>query len=154
MITTNNASAKEWIFLCLAIAVTVLFVVFAEPVFTSFYLGSDRFADAMYDYNLYFTLSIYISILAWAFAILYYWIIDHVKLSSFVGWGFFCLLCVALAPAVAYFYPMSVFEADNLDFAVDLPGMAIVSIPVALVLFFIVSIGCKGFSTNCSTRPF
>lgn len=137
-----------------AIAVTVLFMVFAEPVFTTFFIGSDNFADAMYDFNLYFSIATYISIIVWVFAILYYWVIDQVKLSSFVGWALFFVLAVAAAPTVTYFYSLSVFEAENLEFMSDLPGFAIITVPIALVEYVIVSLGIKDFSTNCSTRPF
>lgn len=154
MFTTSNSTTKSWILLFVAIAVTVLFMIFAEPVFTTFYIGTDSFADAMYDFNLYFSLATYISLVVWVVAILYYWIIDQVKLSSFVGWALFCVLAVAAAPGVAYFYPVSVFDAENLEFMADLPGLAIVAVPIALVEYFIVSFGLKDFSSNCSTRPF
>lgn len=154
MINTKHTTTKDWILLFASIAVTVLFVVFAEPVFVSLYLGTDAFADAMYDFNLYFTLSLFISIVVWAFAILYYWVIDQVKLSSFTGWAFFCLLALAFAPAIAYFYPMSVFDAENLEFMTDLAPLAIVTIPMTLLLYLIVSVGIKALSTNCTTRPF
>ncbi len=154
MFTTSNSSTKSWILLVVAIAVTALFMIFAEPIFTTFYIGSDNFADAMYDYNLYFSLATYISIIVWAFAILYYWVIDQVKLSSFVGWALFFILALVVAPTVAYFYPLSVFDAENLDFMTDLPGFAIITVPLALVEYVIVSLGIKDFSTNCSTRPF
>ncbi len=154
MFTTSNSSTKSWILLVVAIAVTALFMIFAEPVFTTFYIGSDNFADSMYDFNLYFSLATYISIIVWVFAILYYWVIDQVKLSSFVGWALFFVLALVAAPTVAYFYPLSVFDAENLDFMTDLPGFAIITVPLALVEYVIVSLGIKDFSTNCSTRPF
>lgn len=154
MFTTSNSSTKSWILLVVAIAVTVLFMVFAEPVFTTFFVGTDNFADAMYDFNLYFSIATYISIIVWVFAILYYWVIDQVKLSSFVGWALFFVLAVAAAPTVAYFYSLSVFDAENLEFMSDLPGFAIITVPIALVEYVIVSFGIKDFSTNCSTRPF
>lgn len=154
MFTTSNSTTKSWILLVVAIAVTALFMIFAESVFTTFYIGTDNFADAMYDFNLYFSLATYISISVWVFAILYYWVIDQVKLSSFVGWALFLVLAVIAAPCVAYFYPLSVFDAENLDFVSDLSGFAIITVPLALVEYFIVSIGIKDFSSNCSTRPF
>ena len=154
MFTTSNSTTKSWILLVVAIAVTALFMIFAEPVFTTFYVGTDNFADAMYDFNLYFSLATYISLIVWVFAILYYWVLDQVKLSSFVGWALFFVLGVAGAPLVAYFYPISVFDAENLEFMSDMPGFAIVSVPLALVEYLIVSLGIKDFSTNCSTRPF
>lgn len=154
MFTTSNSTTKSWILLVVAIAVTALFMIFAEPVFTTFYVGTDNFADAMYDFNLYFSLATYISLIVWVFAILYYWVLDQVKLSSFVGWALFFVLAVVGAPLVAYFYPVSVFDAENLEFMSDMPGFAIVSVPLALVEYLIVSLGIKDFSTNCSTRPF
>lgn len=154
MFTTSNSTTKSWILLIVAIAVTALFMIFAEPVFTTFYIGTDNFADAMYDFNLYFSLATYISIIVWVFAILYYWVIDQVKLSSFVGWALFFVLAVAGAPLVAYFYPVSVFDAENMEFMSDMPGFAIITVPLALVEYLIVSLGVKDFSTNCSTRPF
>lgn len=154
MINTKNSTVKDWIMLLVAIAITVLFMVFAEPIFTCFYLGSDSFADAMYDFNLYFTSATYISLVVWVVAILYYWILDKVKLSSFVGWAFFGVMAIAISSATAYFYPLSVFDAENLDFVADMAGMTIAAIPLAIVMYFIVSLGLKGLSTNCSTRPF
>lgn len=154
MFTTANATAKSWIMLFVAIAVTVLFMIFAEPVISTFYLGSDEFADKMYDFNLYFSLATFISIEVWVLAILYYLAIDRVQLSSFVGWALFCVLAVAIAPAIGYFYTLNVFDAENLEFFSDLPGLAVVTVPLALVEYLIVSFGLKDFSTNCSTRPF
>ena len=154
MINTTNAGLKDWIFLSVAVAVTALFMIFAEPVLTCLYLGSDQFADAMYDFNLYFILATYLSIDVWVVAILYYWVLDQVKLSSFVGWALFAIIAIAMAPAISYFYPISVFDAENLQFMSDMPGLAIVTVPITLVFYLIVSLGLKGFSTNCSTRPF
>ena len=154
MINTHNATFKDWIFLMVAVAITVLFMVFAKPILTCFYLGSDQFADAMIDFNLYFILATFISIDVWVVSILYYWILDQVRLSSFPGWGLFAIIAIVIAPAIAYFYPISVFDAENLEFMSDMPGLAIITIPLTLVFYFIVSIGLKGLSTNCSTRPF
>lgn len=155
MINTKYSSLKDWLMLLAAIAITVLFIVFAEPVLTCFYLGTDTFADAMYDLNLYFILALYISIVVWVIAVLYYWIIDHIELSSFVWWSLFCLLAIIIAAGSAYFYPLNVFEAENLDeLAPQLPILALTTVPLSLVLFLIVSIGIKGMSKNCSTRPF
>ena len=154
MINTKYSTTKDWVMLFVSIAVTVLFMVFAEPIQTCFYLGSDEFADSMYKFNLYFILATFISIDVWMVAILYYWILDQVRLSSFSGWALFAIIAIVIAPAIAYFYPISVFEAENLDFMSQLPLLALTIVPLALVLFFIVSLGAKGLSKNCSTRPF
>lgn len=154
MINTKNSSTKDWVWLFGAIAVTVLFIVFSEPIICALYMGTDLFAESMYNFNLYFTVSIFISLTVWVFAILYYWVIDRVKLSSFVAWALFCVFAVGVSGAVTYFYPMSVFYSENLEFITDIPLLAIVSLPISLVLYIIVSLGAKGLSTNCSTRPF
>lgn len=155
MINTKYSSLKDWLMLLAAVVITVLFIVFAEPILTSLYLGSDTFADAMYDYNLYFILTLCVSIVVWVVAILYYWIIDYIGLSSFVWWSVFCLLAIIVAAGTAYFYPLNIFETDNLEELItQLPVQALITIPLSLVLYVIVSIGIKGMSKNCSTRPF
>ena len=154
MLNVHNTTTKSWILLGVALAVTVLFMVFAEPVFTMLYLGTDEFADAMYDFNLYFSLASFICIVVWVFAILYYWIIDSVSLSAFGWWALFGVLAIAVSPILVYCYSLNVFDAENMAFDSDVIGMAVVTIPIALVLYLIVSIGIKDMSTNCSTRPY
>lgn len=154
MINTKYSTTKDWVMLFIAIAVTVLFIYFAEEILTCFYYGTDKFADAMYNFNLYFSLAVYISIVVWVFNILYYWVLDNIKLSSFTGWALFCIFALVCAPGIAYFYPQSVFDEKNLDFISQLPSLALTIVPLTLVLFFIVSLGTKGLSKNCSTRPF
>lgn len=154
MINTKYTTTKEWVMLFISIAITVLFIIFAEPILTCFYYGTDKFADAMYELNLYFSLALYISIVVWVLGILYYWVLDQIRLSSFIGWAFFCILALVCAPGIAYFYPQSVFASENLDFISQLSDLALTIIPLTLILFIVVSLGIKGMSKNCSTRPF
>lgn len=154
MINTKNSTVGDWVMLFIGIGITIIFMFFSEPIYTCLYLGSDEFADKMYDYNLYFTLATFTSVAVWFFAILYYWILDMVKLSSFGGWALFCLFAICVVPAIAYFYPMNVFDMENLNFDTDLPGLAIITLPITLIYYFLISVCIKGLSTNCSTRPF
>ena len=155
MFSVKNANgAVSWVLLFAAIAITVLFLVFAEPVICSVYVGTDTFADAMYDFNMYFVLACLMSITVWAFAALYYWVIDQVKLSSFVWWLLFGIFATAIVPFIFFYYPMGVFLEENWEFEVDLINLAIISIPFTIVYYFIISVCIKSFSTNCSTRPF
>lgn len=151
----NATGTTTWVLLFAAIAITVIYLVFAEPVISAFYVGSDTFADSMYDYNLYFVLATLMSIVVWVFASLYYWLIDNVKFSSFVWWFLFGIAATAIVPFIFFYYPLGVFVDENLiDFEGDLVNLAIVSIPLTIVYYFIISFCIKGFSTNCSTRPF
>lgn len=156
MFNVKNANGTiSWVLLFVAIAITVLYLIFAEPIITTFYIGSDTFADSMYDYNLYFVLATLMSIVVWAMAALYYWVIDQVRLSSFVWWLLFGIAATAIVPFIFFYYPLGVFVEENLlDFEPDLVNFAIISLPLTIVYYFIISVCIKSFSTNCSTRPF
>lgn len=156
MFNAKNASGvTTWVLLIAGIALTVLFMIFAEPVITAFYLGSDVFADSMYDFNLYFVIVTLMSIVVWVLAALYYWVIDLVRISSFVWWLLFGIAAAAIVPFLTYYYPMGVFVDENLEEVVpELVNLAIIVIPLTIVYYFAISICVKGFSTNCSTRPF
>lgn len=155
MFNVKNARGPiSWVFLFVGIALTVLYLVFAEPVITAFYIGTDTFADSMYDFNMYFILASLMSVAVWATTVLYYWIIDQVRMSSFLWWMLFGVIATAVVPFIFFYYPMGVFLEDNLEFEVDLINLAIISIPFTIVYYFIISVCIKSFSTNCSTRPF
>lgn len=155
MFNVKNANGTiSWVLLFAGIALTVLYLIFAEPIISTFYVGSDTFADTMYDYNMYFILASLMSVTVWALAAIYYWIIDKVKLSSFVWWMLFGIAAAAIVPFIFFYYPMGVFLEENLEFEVDLVNLAIIALPFTIVYYFLISICIKSFSTNCSTRPF
>ena len=155
MFNVNNGKGPiSWVLLLVGIALTVLYLVFAEPLICTFYVGSDTFADAMYDFNMYFILASLMSIVVWVFAVLYYWVIDQVKLSSFVWWILFGIAATGIVPFIFFYYPMGVFLEEDWIFEVDLINLAIISLPFTLVYYFLISVCIKSFSTNCSTRPF
>lgn len=155
MFNVNNGKGPlSWVLLLVGIALTVLYLVFAESLICTFYIGSDTFADAMYDFNMYFILASLMSIVVWVFAVLYYWVIDQVKLSSFVWWILFGIAATAIVPFIFFYYPMGVFLEEDWIFEVDLINLAIISLPFTLVYYFLISVCIKSFSTNCSTRPF
>ena len=155
MINVSNTKGSDWLWLLLAVVVTMLLLFFAEPIYTCLYPGTDEFFNQMIDHNLYFINALGTAIVVWAINILYYWIIDSVSLSKFMMWFLFMLLAVVIAPLWVYAYPENVFAADEIDsLSQENMLMALVNIVITVVLFIVVSIGIKRFSTNCTTRPF
>lgn len=154
MLNVKYSKSIDWGMLLGAIIITVLFIVFAAPIYNLFYIGSDAFDEEMYDTNMYLSLSVITCCVIWGIAIIYYWIIDSVSLSSFWVWAVFGVIAIALCCGLCYYLPWSNFDANNLDFSSDLSIVALIEIPIAFILFAIVCIATKRLSRNCSTKPF
>lgn len=154
MLNVKYSKSADWMMLIGAIAVTVLFIIFAAPVYNMFYIGSDAFDEEMYNSNMYLSISVITCCVVWGVAILYYWVIDSVSLSNFGMWSLFCLITIALSCGLCFYFPWSSFDEANLDFSSDLSIVALIEIPIALVLFVVTCIAAKRLSRNCSTKPF
>lgn len=154
MINVKYSRTADWIWLFVGIALTALYIIFADPFYNMFYYGSDGFSDTMYEYNLYTNIAIITSITSWVIAILYYLVIDSVHLSKFWAWACGLILTVLLVMILTVYIPDGELMADNLDFIGDLWSIGIINIFVGLVFYFIISLSLKGLSVNCSRRPF
>lgn len=154
MLNVKYSKSADWGMLIGAIVITVLFIIFAAPIYNLFYIGSDAFDEEMYNSNMYLSLSVITCCVIWGVAILYYWVIDSVSLSSFWMWSLFGLFAIALSCGLCFYFPWSSFDAANLDFSSDLSIVALIEIPIALILFAIVCVATKRLSRNCSTKPF
>lgn len=154
MINVKYSRPTDWVWLFIGIALTVVYIVFADPMYNAMFYGSDGFADTMYDYNMYFIIALISSIVAWLIAIIYYVVVDSVKLSSFLWW-FCCLLitCIIVMLLTVYI-PDSQLMENNIDFIGDLWWIGWINVPISLFLYVIASLSLKNLSSNCSTRPF
>lgn len=154
MINLNYSKTSDWVWLFIGIAVTILYLVFADPFYNMFYYGSDGFSDTMYDTNMYFVIAAVCSCVVWAVAILYYLLLDTVKLSKFWGWALGLIIAIALVVLLTVYIPDGKLMEDNLDYIGDLWSIGIINIIVSLVMYVIISLSLKGLSANCRTCPF
>lgn len=148
----NYIRTNEWIGLAIGLVITILYLIFATPLYELLYPGSSEYANEMYNNNMYFVEAIILTMTTWGLALIYYIFIDN--FPSFWCWFLFLIAALAVAPLVGYYYVNHAFEEFNLDFAFELMNFAFINIAVSGILFFCISICIKGLSKNCSTTPF
>lgn len=142
----------DWIWLISGLVLTALFIFFSTPFYEMLYFNGE-FSNEMYNENMYLVVAGYTSLIVWAIAILYYWVID--RFERWYHWLIAVLLVVALSPTVVYFYCDGYFSENNLDLlTIPLINFNIINTIVSLALFFIVCLSVKKLSGHCSTTPF
>ena len=142
----------DWIWLISGLVVTALFMIFSAPLYELLYYDA-AFSNEMFEENMYLVVAGYTSLIVWAIAILYYWVIDHFE--RWYHWLIAILLVVILSPLVVHVYCDGYFVENNLDeLTTPLTNFNIINTIVALVLFFVVCLSVKKLSSHCSTTPF
>lgn len=111
MKNVKYSSMKDWMYLLAGVIITVLYLVFATPIYELMYYDAE-FSNEMYNENMYFVVAVTTSLIAWGIAILYYWIIDY--LDRWYHWILAFILSVACTPVVTFVYPDSTFSEINL----------------------------------------
>ncbi len=151
MKNVKYSSMKDWMYLLAGVIITVLYLVFATPIYELMYYDAE-FSNEMYNENMYFVVAVTTSLIAWGIAILYYWIIDY--LDRWYHWILAFILSVACTPVVTFVYPDSTFSEINLDYSTQLGNFAIVNIVIGIILFLVASFSVKNLSSHCSATPF
>lgn len=151
MKNVKYSSMKDWMYLLAGVIFTVLYLVFATPIYELMYYDAE-FSNEMYNENMYFVVAVTTSLIAWGIAILYYWIIDY--LDRWYHWILAFILSVACTPVVTFVYPDSTFSEINLDYSTQLGNFAIVNIVIGIILFLVASFSVKNLSSHCSATPF
>lgn len=151
MKNVKYSSMKDWMYLLIGVIITVLYLVFATPIYELMYYDAE-FSNEMYNENMYFVVAVTTSLIAWGIAILYYWIIDY--LDRWYHWILAFILSVACTPVVTFVYPDSTFSEMNLDYSTQLGNFAIVNIIIGIILFLVASFSVKNLSSHCSATPF
>lgn len=151
MKNVKYSSMKDWMYLLVGVIITVLYLVFATPIYELMYYDAE-FSNEMYNENMYFVVAVTTSLIAWGIAILYYWIIDY--LDRWYHWILAFILSVACTPVVTFVYPDSTFSEINLDYSTQLGNFAIVNIVIGIILFLVASFSVKNLSSHCSATPF
>lgn len=151
MKNVKYSNLKDWIFLLIGIIFTVLFLVFATPIYELMYYDAE-FSNEMYNENMYFVVALTTSLISWGIAIVYYWIIDY--LDRWYHWIAAFIISVVCTPVVTFVYPDSAFSEMNMDFSTQLGNFAIINIVVGIILFLLASFSVKSLSSHCSATPF
>lgn len=143
---------KNTILLIAGAVITLLFIIFATPLFESLFYERE-FSHEMYSANLYFIVALVTALVAWSFAGIYYYVINSVSFSRWYHWLVVLIAAMVAAPTINYVYSNSLFSADGLDFSAQLFGFCMVNVAVEAVLFIVVSFSIRWWSSNCRHTP-
>jgi len=123
-------------------------------LYEKFYYETD-FSLEMFDRFLYQKYAIIAIIIAVAFSLVFYFLLDRPRFAKIGLW--FIFLTVASFVSAGYLYNdcMSIMERDNLVFPSEAYfGVAIGSFVLTLLIFFILSLFLRKLSKNLSRTPF
>ena len=136
---------KNAILLITGAVITLLFLLFAVPLFESMYYERE-FSNEMFNENVYLMISVVTAVIAWGVAGVYYFVINSVRFSRWCPW-------MVVAPTINYIYADSIFTALDYDFTHQLWSFASVNLVVEVVLFMVASFSMRWWSTNCRHTP-
>lgn len=143
---------KNSVLLIAGLVITVLFVVFASPLFEALYYERE-FSNEMYNQNLYLMVALVTAAVAWASAGLFYYAINSVSFSRWYHWLIVLLAGAVVTPIINYIYPDKIFSADGLDFSAQLVSFCVMDMLVEVVLFVVASFSIRWWSSNCRHTP-
>lgn len=145
------SNRRDWMKLCIAVAITVLYVIFSMQIYDLLYYDAG-FSDAMYKQDLYWVVSLITLSIAWSAAIVYYWVID--RFDRWYHW----IVGLCAAAVCTYFATYNYLDGTiQLQLILDgnqLLSFSITNVVIGVVLYLVSSFGTKDLSNHCSTTPF
>lgn len=140
---------KNPILLIGGVMLTLLFVVFASPIYECFGMPVD-FSYEMDNDGHYFVTSIISSVVAWGVAGLFYYVINSVSFSRWYHWLISLLVASVLSSVIAFLYLDSALTEG---FSGSLFSFSIVDFVVTAILYIIASFAIRWWSSNCRHTP-
>lgn len=143
---------KNSILLIAGAVVTLLFLIFPEPVFELGYYERE-FSNEMYNEHLYLIVAVVTAVVAWGAAGIFYYVVNSVSFSRWYHW-LIVLGCVSvLASVINYIYPSNIFSDLGYDFSAQLFSFCVFNFVVTAVLYVIASFAIRWWSSNCRHTP-
>lgn len=140
---------KNPILLIGGVVLTLLFVVFASPIYECFGMPVD-FSYEMDNDGHYFVTSIISSVVAWGVAGLFYYVINSVSFSRWYHWLISLLVASVLSSVIAFLYLDSALTEG---FSGSLFSFSIIDFVVTAILYIVASFAIRWWSSNCRHTP-
>lgn len=144
---------KQSIFLIIGAVLTLLFILFAAPMFEILYYERE-FSNEMYNQSVYLPIALILAIAAWGVASLFYYVINSVRFSRWYHWLVVLVAVALLVPLATNAYADSVFTADGYSFSHQLATFGVICALTEGVLFVVASFSMRWWSSNCRHTPF
>lgn len=144
---------KNGILLIGGIAISVLMLVFPAQIFESLFYDTE-FSNEMYNSHLYFSNAMIVVVTAWAFAAVFYYVINSVRFSRWYHWGVMLGCAIVVSGLASYFHITSTMEQMQLYFGVPAFHFVLCETLIEAVLFIVASFAMRWWSSNCRHTPF
>ena len=143
---------KNSILLIAGAVVTLLFLVLSTKLFEALYYER-AFSDAMYNQNLYFVVAVVTVAVAWAFAAVFYYVINSVRFSRWYHWLIVLAAACVVTPVTDFVLCNNSLTAEGFDFVGQLGSFCVINLAVEAVLFTVASFAMRWWSSNCRHTP-
>lgn len=143
---------KNSILLIVGAVVTLLFLIFPEPVFELGYYERE-FSNEMYNEHLYLIVAVVTAVVAWGAAGIFYYVVNSVSFSRWYHWLIVLGCASVLAPVINYIYPSNIFSDLGYDFSAQLFSLCVFNFVVTALLYVIASFAIRWWSSNCRHTP-
>ncbi|MBQ9556232.1 MAG: hypothetical protein IJV05_08405 [Muribaculaceae bacterium] len=142
------------IWLIAGLIISVLFIVFSAQVYEYLYYEQE-FSEWMFEQNLYLRLSLFIVIIAWAMAAIFYYGLSllFVNFSRWYHWLIMLIVTVSLAPGVAFYYLNGQTIEEALEFSIQCQAISTINVALTAVFFIIASYSMRWWSRNAAYTP-
>ncbi len=142
------------IWLIAGLIISVLFIVFSTQVYECLYYEQE-FSEWMYEQNLYLRLSLFIVIITWAMAAIFYYGLSllFVNFSRWYHWLIMLIVTMSLAPGVAFYYLNGQTIEEALEFTIQCQAISTINVALTVVLFIIASYSMRWWSRNAAYTP-
>lgn len=144
---------KNGILLIGGIVISVLMLVFPAQIFESLFYDTE-FSNEMYNSHLYFSNAMIVVVTAWAFAAVFYYVINSVRFSRWYHWGVMLGCTIVVSGLASYFHITSTMEQMQLYFGVPAFHFVLCETLIEAVLFIVASFAMRWWSSNCRHTPF
>ena len=147
---------KHTVYLCLGIVVSVIFIALSFGGSANVYEQlsfNQEFNDELFTLGLYPTMAMLTVGMAWAIALLYYYVINSVLFDRWYHWLVMLLLAAVVTPAVCHVVCDAAMSRDGYDPGALLGQFAVQHVVFATLMFIIASFSIRWWSSNCRHTP-
>lgn len=146
---------KNAILLIGGVILSLLFIMLSNDIYPELicpFYNAD-FDNEMYDGGFYFETAAIGVFLAWAFAAVFYYLVNSVSFSRWYHWLIVLGVNSVVLALASYFLPDATFYDNGFDFGGQLFRFSLLNIVVGAVLFVISSFSIRWWSSNCRHTP-
>lgn len=140
------------VYLCLGIALTVIFFIFSEEVYEALYY-SPAFNNGLHNTGLYNIITLITIAMAWGAAAIYYYAVNSVRWDRWWHWLVVLAIVVVLNPIICYGMTVQTFNSNGMTFPGEALSFEAFNMLVTAGLFIVASFSMRWWSSNCRHTP-